>query len=102
MKHNFRINCWFEKLPIIAVLANNIVLLRDIAFLLAISINLMVLLSYEYPEGSGKDASSENNSTDAAIKGVGTVVIVLASIIVTYNLLRNGPILMGKAWVGAK
>lgn len=59
MKHNFSVNSKLEKIPVLMVLADNIALLRDVAFLFAITINIMVLLSFKY-YSEDKDAKSEN------------------------------------------
>jgi len=85
---------------VIAVLAENIALLRDVAFLLAIAINIMVLISYEYE--SPNDTQPTNTKTESSITALGTVVIILSCIIVSYNLLKTAPLLIAKAWVGAK
>lgn len=98
MKHNFSVNSKLEKIPVLMVLADNIALLRDVAFLFAITINIMVLLSFKY-YSEDKDAKSENRYTEGTITAFGTVLIVLAGIIVAYNLLKSAPILISKAWV---
>lgn len=59
MKHNFWLNSKLEKIPVLLVLADNIALLRDIAFLFAITINIMVLLSFQY-ESEDENANSVN------------------------------------------
>lgn len=97
MKHNFWLQTQFNKVPVIAVLAANIALLRDVAFLMAIAINIMVLVSYKY-ESEDKNAESKNLYTESAINGMGTAVIILSSIIVAYNLLKSAPLLISKAW----
>ena len=45
-------------MPILKVLTENIALLRDIAFLLAIAINVMVLISFKMVDGKSVNESN--------------------------------------------
>jgi hypothetical protein len=67
------------------------------AFLMAIGINILILLSFERNADGGI-----NEKHSDIVKIFGYIVIVLASIIVGYFLAKTAPILIAKAWVGWK
>lgn len=96
MKLNYQLNLWLQNFKLLAVLVANIDLLRDIAFLLALAINLMVLLSFKRVND---DASLK--IIDVIIT-LGTIVIVFSMLIVVYFLAKTAPLIIKKAWVGAK
>ncbi|EGR27925.1 MIR domain protein [Ichthyophthirius multifiliis] len=50
MKHNYSMNKWLKQISILHILSQQINLLRDVAFILAILINFLVLFSYEQDE----------------------------------------------------
>ena len=67
------------------------------AFLLAITINILILVSFtRTEEGEVVEANS------SAINIVGVIIIILSSIIVAYFLAKTAPLLIAKAWKGAK
>ena len=50
MKLNYQLSIWLNKIKVLAVIVANIGLLRDIAFLLALAINIMVLVFIQKDE----------------------------------------------------
>lgn len=50
MKLNYQLSIWLNKIKVLAVIVANIGLLRDIAFLLALAINIMVLVFIQKEE----------------------------------------------------
>ena len=77
-----------------AVLVANIQLLRDIAFIMALIINVMVLIEYK------KENDGETTPIKSAIILMGIIVIVLSMLIVAYFLAKTAPLIIKKAWVG--
>lgn len=57
MKHNYWLSSQLNKIKTITVLVQNIPLLRDVAFIMAIAINIMILVSYS----RNSQGESENN-----------------------------------------
>jgi len=47
MKHNYSLHKWLEKIPLLLFVKEKIGLFRNLAFILAIVINIMVLFSFE-------------------------------------------------------
>ncbi|EGR30411.1 MIR domain protein [Ichthyophthirius multifiliis] len=96
MRHNYNLNSQLKKIRILHILSQQINLLRDIAFVLAIAINLMVLFSFQRDENK----QIVNLYTQKYITTIGIILIVLTLIIVLYFLLLTAPILIMKAWEG--
>ena len=71
-------------------------LFQNISFILAIVINIMSLISYEYDE----QENSVNNDTEGVIILLGLCVIGMVMIIVLYFLAKTAPLLIKKAWIG--
>ena len=77
------------------MLVANIQLLRDIAFIMALIINIMVLIEYK------KETDDEDSTPiKSAIILMGIIVIVLSMLIVAYFLAKTAPLIIKKAWVG--
>lgn len=96
MKLNYQLNLWLNKVQILAVLVANIQLLRDIAFIMALIINVMVLIEYK------KENDGETTPIKSAIILMGIIVIVLSMLIVAYFLAKTAPLIIKKAWVGVQ
>ena len=73
-------------------MAQNIVLFRDIAFILAIAINIINLACFSYDSDGNSTNSLENT-----IKILGIMVISMVMIIVAYFLAKTAPLLIQKA-----
>ncbi|EAR92909.2 zinc finger, C2H2 type family protein (macronuclear) [Tetrahymena thermophila SB210] len=100
MRHNYQLHKWLEKVQFLLMLKEKIGLLRNLAFLLAIAINLMVLFSFERVQQSDGSVQSVNLHTESAIQILGVILIVLSVIVVLYFLALNAPLLIMKAWEG--
>jgi hypothetical protein len=94
MKLTNQLNIWLNKVKVLAVIVANIQLLRDIAFIMALVINLLVLVEYR------KIDDSKASPIKSAIILQGTIVIVLSMIIVGYFLAKTAPLIIKKAWIG--
>ena len=53
----------FNKIKIISILANNISVFRQVAFILAIVINILVLFSYKYYDNNPETAPENRGAT---------------------------------------
>jgi inositol 1,4,5-triphosphate receptor type 1/inositol 1,4,5-triphosphate receptor type 3 len=114
MKLNFKIQLLLDKFKVLAVIVENIQLLRDFEFLLALVINLLIFLEYkklDITDYSNKDVDPGDPTTrkfsneddfryQELINQMGLLSIVLSGIIVAFFLSRNAPLLIEKAWVG--
>lgn len=100
MKHNYQLHKWLEKISILLFIKEKIGLLRNLAFIIAITINGMVLFSYERTTDADGNLMSINPHTEGLIKVLGIILIVLSAIVVTYFLALNAPLLIMKAWDG--
>jgi len=60
IKYEYKLQGIFNKLKILALLLKNIVLWRETAFWLSVTINILVLIGYEYPD----EDSDEIKPTD--------------------------------------
>lgn len=111
-----------NKVKVLAIIVENIQLLRDMEFLLvfhinilkALTINIIIFLYYQKVETTdfSKDGVDVGNPATRTftndddfiysdlIYQMGVVSIVLSIIIVAYFLARNAPLLIEKAWVG--
>jgi hypothetical protein len=96
MKLNYQLSLWLNKIKVLAVIVKNVGLLRDIAFLLALVINLMVLLMIK------KQNDAESRNIEQIIITLGTIVIVFSMLIVAYFLAKTAPLIIKQAWVGVK
>lgn len=67
MKHEERLNNFFERNKIIAMFANYVDLWRDLAFLLTIVLNIFILMAFDSKNGSIEGV--ENRLKEPAIKG---------------------------------
>lgn len=88
MKLNYQLNLYLSKVKILAVLVANIGLLRDIAFILALIINFMVLLSFK------RVPDADSVRIDDIIITLGTIVIVFSTLIVAYFLAKTAPLII--------
>jgi len=73
--------------------------LKDIGFLIAIIINILVLLAYSRNKTTNEEKSDPIAST--IIRVLGIIEIILSGIIVLFFLFKTAPILIKKAWYGA-
>mgnify|MGYP006976762321 FL=1 len=78
---------------------------RDTAFILAIVINLMVLITYKRVDDPDNDDPDDHDKIQSdglqsAINTLGVFLIIFSMIIVAYFLLKTAPLLVAKAWVG--
>ena len=80
---------------ILAVLAQNVQLIKDIAFLVAIANNIIILISFK--RDSSNEIQYDNKGT---INVFGIIIIILSSIIVLYFLARTAPLLIRPHLVG--
>ena len=86
---------YLSKIAIVSILAQNILLFRDITFLLGIAINVLSLIAYKYEDGE-----STANDFESTINMLGIIVIVLVLMIASYFLAKTVPLLVKKAWLG--
>ena len=80
--------------------------MKDIGFILAIVINLLVLSSYNrsHCEKPFDTCEGKNNLGSVSINTIrilGIIEIILSTIIVLFFLFKTAPILIKKAWEGA-
>ena len=74
----------------------NIDLIRDISFLLALIINLMVLVTFKRVQ------DDDSMFILSIITTLGVIVIVCSTVIVTYFLAKTAPLIIKKSLVGVK
>lgn len=90
MKLNYQLNLYLSKVKFLAVLVANIGLMRDIAFILALIINFMVLLSFK------RVPDADSVRINDIIITLGTIVIVFSTLIVAYFLAKTAPLIIKK------
>ena len=110
MKLNYEIQVYINKFKTLEVIINNIDLLRDLEFMIALIINILLFLFYQ----KGKDSPTINDDGtetdeygqdyfeyDNVVELLGSISIALSFLIVAFFLSRNAPIIIDKAWRGA-
>ena len=92
------------------MIIENIDLLRDIEFIIALLINIFIFLFYKKkyvgvevnPDRSETEIWSDDDNFEyqSLIDSLGILSIVLSILIVAFFLSRNAPLLLEKAWSG--
>ncbi|CAD8111133.1 unnamed protein product [Paramecium sonneborni] len=110
MKLNYKIQVYLNQIKTLQVIIENIDLLRDIEFIIALLINLFIFLFYKKTyvgiEINADLSETEIWSNDdnfeyqSLIDSLGILSIVLSILIVAFFLSRNAPLLLEKAWSG--
>lgn len=93
MKHNYQLHKWLEKISILLFIKEKIGLLRNLAFIIAITINGMVLFSYERDTGKLQPATLPSSLSLLCTDGEGNLISVnlrkLFIYILPLNLIVN-------------
>ncbi|CAG9321846.1 unnamed protein product [Blepharisma stoltei] len=107
MSHEYKIQKFFTKYPLVNSLASNVWLWRYFAFILTILLNFFIIVSYSYYGTHNlfhpslfydTDGSLNSEKTLRLIQTVGLIQVVICCLIVLFFLLKSGLILAIKGW----
>lgn len=101
-KHEQQLSNFFERNKIVAIFAKYVNLWKDIAFLLSILLNCFILMGFDNEVGERTERPKiyglTESETDQVFQVSGIIMIVCSTFVVTFFLLKNGPIYSKQAW----
>jgi len=112
-KHELKLKVFFNKRKLVAVFANFVNLWKDLAFLLSITLNLMIMGAYSIRFGAPDDPTEGRldspvlfvrdyisvETTKDVLRAAGIAMAFCSIFVVLFFLLKRAPIIVKKAWV---
>lgn len=111
IRHNHRLQKIYEKYPFVSLIASNVSLWGDVAFMCTLILNFFIISSFSYyGEHSLNDPSLfffdhfkyvgglTSKDTENAFTTLGTILMACCVIIVSFFLLKTGPVLAKRGW----
>lgn len=107
MQHEFRLNKFFSKYKMISFFTSRVTVWKEIAFTSTLILNFFIISSF-YEDSSGnrlkpvlfyeKYSNSDYSKTQAALRIIGIIQCVCSILIVTFFIMKTGPILIQRGW----
>ena len=112
MQHEHSLKKFFDRNKVISAIASNVSLWRELAFLMTLCLNFILIFSYSryntdrkdepslfYYESSDSDYGLSKKSTETLIMSLGFVQTVSCLMIVMFFFMKVGPLLARRGWL---
>lgn len=107
MEHEFRLTKFFNKYKILSFFTSRVTVWKEIAFTTTLILNFFIIASY-YENSSGNRLipilfyetydGADIENTQASLRIIGIIQCVCSILIVTFFIMKTGPILIKRGW----
>lgn len=104
MIHEFKLAKFFNRYKLIALVASNVRVWKDLAFIMTLCLNFIIISSF-YSNSSGRASgeafvySSGNQKITQSLMNVfGSILMACSCCIVSFFLLKTAPVLIARGW----